>query len=409
MRPLAMPRTVDFWFDYTCPYAYLASTQIESVARDAGATLTWCPMLLGGVFRAVGTAQKLFATLSPAKARHNANDLDRWAALFGVSLVMPAGHPFRSVEALRATLATGCDPRVIHGFFRAYWVDGREVSAPDTLRDVLAAAGHDADAVIARLGDDDLRDDLRRRTDEAIARGIFGAPAFVLDGETLLWGQDRMHFIHRGARSAPADGALITARSAMAHTLDIYWDFSSPYAYLGSTQAEALAKRTGATLSWKPMLLGGVFKSIGQANVPMQTWSAAKQQYILRDMHQWAEYWGVPFQFPAVFPVNSIKALRTYLALPESRQGAFREAVFRAYWAEGKDISQDDVLRAYLGDDADAVMARTQSPEVKQALIDATQKAVDLGVFGAPTWVVDGAELFWGQDRIPLVERALAK
>jgi 2-hydroxychromene-2-carboxylate isomerase len=191
------------------------------------------------------------------------------------------------------------------------------------------------------------------------------------------------------------------------HSLEIYWDFSSPFAYLGSTQAEALAARTGATLTWRPMLLGGVFRTIGQADVPLSTWSPAKQRYYFEDMTRWAAFWGVPFKFPSRFPMNSLKAMRAYLSLPEAKRAAFRERTFRAYWAEDRDIADDGVLRELLGEGADEVLARTQDPAVKKELVDATQRAVDAGVFGAPTWVVDGKELFWGQDRIPLVERAL--
>jgi 2-hydroxychromene-2-carboxylate isomerase len=191
------------------------------------------------------------------------------------------------------------------------------------------------------------------------------------------------------------------------HTLEIYWDFSSPFAYLGSTQAEKLAQRTGATLAWRPMFLGGLFRSIGQADVPLSTWSQAKQKYYFADMHRWAEYWGVPFTFPTRFPMMTVKAMRAYLALPEGRRDAYREKTFRAYWAEDRDINDDGVLKELLGEGADAVLAKTQDAAVKKELVDATQKAVDAGVFGAPTWIVDGKELFWGQDRIPLVERAL--
>jgi 2-hydroxychromene-2-carboxylate isomerase len=126
-------------------------------------------------------------------------------------------------------------------------------------------------------------------------------------------------------------------------------------------------------------------------------------------MMRWAAYWSVPFKFPASFPVSSLKAMRTYLALPEERQGEFRARTFRAYWSEDRNIADDAVLRELVGEGADAVLARTQDPAVKKALVDATQRAVEAGVFGAPTWVVDGKELFWGQDRIPLVERALAQ
>ncbi len=193
--------TLDFWFDYSCPYAYLASTQVPALAARTGATLVYRPMLLGGVFAAHGTPQKLFATLSVAKAAHNARDLDRWADLFGVPLVMPAAHPFRTVEALRATVACGVDPRVVTALYRAYWVEGRGPSEESVLRKALGDAGHDADRILHAITEPAAKDDLRRRTDEAIALGIFGAPAFVVKGQ-LYWGQDRMHFVERALTAA---------------------------------------------------------------------------------------------------------------------------------------------------------------------------------------------------------------
>jgi 2-hydroxychromene-2-carboxylate isomerase len=195
----------------------------------------------------------------------------------------------------------------------------------------------------------------------------------------------------------------------MAHSLDLYWDFSSPYAYFGSTQAEALAARTGATLRWRPMLLGGLFRAIGQADAPILTFSQAKQRHVMKDLERWAEYLEVPYKFPTRFPMVTIKPLRVYLALPEERRGGFRERTFRAYWAEDRDIADDGELRALIGEDADAILARTADPAIKEELKVATEKAAAAGVFGAPTWVVDETELFWGQDRIPLVERALRK
>jgi 2-hydroxychromene-2-carboxylate isomerase len=190
-------KQLDFWFDYSCPYAYLGSTQVEALARRTGAELTFRPMLLGGVFRAVGAPQNMMDVLSPPKALHNLNDMLRWAEFFGVPLSVPGGHPFRTVEALRATLLTRCDPAVIHGFYRAYWIDGQKPSEPATLRAVLSAAGHDPDAILAHLQDDAVKDDLRRRTDEAIALGIFGAPTFIVNGAQLYWGQDRIDFVER--------------------------------------------------------------------------------------------------------------------------------------------------------------------------------------------------------------------
>lgn len=402
-----MPTTLDYWFDYTCPYAYLGSVGVEALAARTGLPLRWRPMLLGGVFKAHDTPQRLFETLSPAKARHNAEDLQRQAARYGVTLVMPPSHPMRSVEALRATLATGCDARVIHGFYRAYWVEGRPISERAVIADVVRAAGHDVDAVLAAIETPAVKEALRAATDEAIALGVFGAPTYAYEGETW-WGQDRADLVAfrvlgDAARAPEAPAAAPTGR-----TLEIYWDFSSPYAYLGAVQAEALARSTGATLVWRPMLLGGVFKAIGQVDVPLSTYPPPKQRHTGLDLERQAAYLGVPFRFPSRFPMNSVKALRAWLALPEPRRADFCARTFRAYWGEDRDIADDAVLAALIGDDADAVLERSRSPEVKAALHEATRRAVDAGVFGAPTWVVDSRELFWGQDRVPLVARALS-
>ncbi|MCC6648437.1 MAG: 2-hydroxychromene-2-carboxylate isomerase [Polyangiaceae bacterium] len=399
--------TLEFWFDYSCPYAYLAASAVEALAARARAELSWQPFLLGGVFRAVGTPQKLFATLSAQKAQHNARDLDRWADELGVTLRMPDAHPFRTVEALRATLLTGCDPRVIHGFYSAYWVGGRPVSAPDTLHDVLSAAGHDAASIVGRLGD--ARDELTRRTDRALAKGVFGAPALVV-GDELFWGQDRLPFVERALTGARVElTPPTTRRPTVPHKLEVFFDFSSPFAYLGCSQVDAVAARTGCDVTWRPFLLGGLFKAIGQVDVPLNTWSEAKRLYTFKDMMRWAEHWGVPLRFPSRFPTNSLKALRLYLALPEARRDAYRGRVFTAYWAEDRDITDDGVLRELLGADADAAFARAQTPEVKDALKTATEDAAKRGVFGAPTFIVDGEELFWGQDRLGLVEARLRK
>lgn len=397
-------RECSFWFDYSCPYAYLASTQVEALAARCDARLVFEPMLLGGVFRANGTAQNLSEVLSPAKKRHNELDMARWAEHFGVPLNKPAGHPMRTVEALRATLACGIDPKVVHGFFRAYWVEGREPSARETIRDVVTAAGHDADAVLARIDEAATKDDFRARTDRAIELGIFGAPAFVVDGK-MWWGQDRMHFVAEALGAKPATPAPVAPTRP--HVLEVYFDFSSPFSYLGLSQAEALAERTSAKLVVRPMLLGALFKAIGTPDAPMLTWSVAKQRYTMEDMLRWSSHWSTPLKWPSRFPINSVKALRCYLALPEERRKAFRDATYHAFWAEDRDIANDDVLRSLLGDGADEILAKTQTKEVKDALFAATQHAVEAGVFGAPTWVVDGEHLFWGQDRLPLVEAAL--
>ncbi len=192
---------IDFWFDFSCPYAYLASTQRHKLAREAESIVTPQPFLLGGVFRALGQAQNLSVTLSAPKARHNRLDVIRWAAWFDVPLHTPLRHPNRPVEALRALLAT---PRehwdaVIDAFYSLYWVEGADISDVNVLRQRLTDLGLEADAILALAQTDAIKDDLRARTAHALAQGVFGAPAFVVNGQ-LFWGQDRLPFVVRAAQ-----------------------------------------------------------------------------------------------------------------------------------------------------------------------------------------------------------------
>ena len=325
-----------------------------------------------------------------------------------MTLTMPAAHPLRTVEALRATLLTGIDPRVVDGFYRAYWIDGRGPSEEATMRDVLGAAGHDASAILVAAFDE-KKDDLRRRTDQAIALGIFGAPAFVVGGE-MYWGQDRIELVEKALlASERLTGNRNTGVTRTWDTLSSSIGISlrrSPT--WGAFRAEALAgPHRGAALEWRPMLLGAVFKAIGTADAPILTWSDAKRSYFFKDLTRWAAHLGVPFKFTSRFPMSTVKPIRVWFALPEARRAAFRDATFRAYWADDRDISDEATLRDLIGDGADEVIARCATKEVKDALFAGTQRAIDAGVFGAPTWIVDGKDLFWGQDRIVLVERAL--
>ncbi|MGF1469888.1 MAG: 2-hydroxychromene-2-carboxylate isomerase [Sandaracinaceae bacterium] len=199
---------VHFWFDFSCPYAYLGSTRIEAVASENGGRVRWRPFLLGGVFVALGVPPDLTHAIAPAKQRHNACDLARWADVFGVPFRFPDRHPRRTVTALRALLAAPEDrwSPAIHGLYRAYWVEGRAVETPEVVREVLDEAGADGAACIDAAGTPALKAELRRRTDEALALGVFGAPTMFVDGE-MFWGQDRLDWVGRALRSR-RDGAV---------------------------------------------------------------------------------------------------------------------------------------------------------------------------------------------------------
>ena len=407
-------KRVELYYDFSCPYAYLASTQIEALCARTGADLVWRPMLLGGVFKALGTPDG--PSLLPARARLNLLDMHRWADWFGVPLVMPPGHPNRTVLALRAALAAeaaGSDglARASKALFHAYWALGRDVSRPEVVREALDAVGLDGASLLQRADDPALKDALRARTDEAVSRGVFGAPMMfvTVDGKTeTFWGQDRLHFVEEALGGKPpprAPDQLVASGREVA----FFFDFSSPFAYLASTQIEAVARRAGATVRWRPFLLGGLFKAIGTPDVPLFAMPEPKRRLAAVDMSRWAAHHGAPFRPPSRFPMSSVKALRMVLQLPDAERPPLVHALFQAYWADDRDLADETELAAVagsLGLDGAALVAGTRSEAMKAALREATEEAQRAGLCGAPSFLI-GDLLFWGQDRLAFVERAL--
>lgn len=435
---------VEFWFDFSCPYAYLASQRVEEICAAARVPLVLSPMLLGGVFRLTGSGDGPMATLSPPKAANNTRDMMRWADRLGVTLRIPPAHPMRTVRALRTMLGLPGErwSAAMHALYAAYWQHGEDMTSADVIAAALARAGIPADEIAAAAAGADgeaAKDDLRRRTDQAVAHGIFGAPAMVVHRDAgaspiLLWGQDRLHWLAAvlagwdpDATAPPITPALasrapappLATPPASAHgrpgrtsetgaALDFWFDYSSPFAYLGSTQIAELAREAGATVRWRPMLLGALFKDIGTPDVPLFAMCEAKRNYTSREIGRWARWWDVPFRFPSRFPMRTVAPLRlTLLAGDAAERLAAR--VFRAYWVEDRDIGDAAVLRELAREAGvdPALVDRTGEPGVKQALVDSTAAARAAGVFGAPTCIVNGVHLFWGQDRLELVDAAL--
>ncbi len=196
----------------------------------------------------------------------------------------------------------------------------------------------------------------------------------------------------------------------MTAKLEYFYDFSSPYAYLASRAAEEVAHAHGAELVWRPFLLGAVFKAIGGEIVPIAAATDQKRKVLHADIHRYAEWRGLAFAWPTIFPMNTIAALRVVLQLEGDDHARAARRIFDAYWGEDRDISDLAVLRALLdeiGLDGAALIAGCADAEVKERLKAATAEAVARGVCGAPSFFV-GDLLFWGQDRLEtLVARAL--
>lgn len=189
-------------------------------------------------------------------------------------------------------------------------------------------------------------------------------------------------------------------------TVDVHFDYSSPFAYLGTTQIERVATEAGGVVRWKPFLLGALFKSLGTPLVPLHSFPESKRRHQRLELDRWADHWGVPFRFTSHFPLRTVEALRLTLLAPELERGALIHRVMRAAWVDDEDVADASVLARCAGDVGldPALVSRTG--EAKEALRRATEEAEAVGCPGAPSFVVEG-EVYWGQDRLHFVSAAL--
>jgi 2-hydroxychromene-2-carboxylate isomerase len=194
-----MPTPIDFYFDFSSPYGYIASTQIDALGAKHGRAVTWRPFLLGAVFK-VSEARPL-TQLPPIKSNYFVHDFPRSARMFGISYKMPAAFPFMAVQASRAyywladrdaAKATAFAKAVYHAAFG----EGRDVAPAEAVADIGAGLGIDRAAMLAAVNDATVKDRLRVEVDEAIKRGVFGSPFIFVDGEGF-WGADRLPHVER--------------------------------------------------------------------------------------------------------------------------------------------------------------------------------------------------------------------
>jgi 2-hydroxychromene-2-carboxylate isomerase len=190
--------------------------------------------------------------------------------------------------------------------------------------------------------------------------------------------------------------------------LDFWLEYASTYSYPAAERIRALARAAGVTVRWRPFLLGPIFQSQGWSTSPFNIYPQ-KGQYMWRDMERICQSLGLPLQRPEPFPQNSILAARVALiGFAGSWGEEFSRAVYRAEFAEGRNIADTAVIADILGKlklDPAAVFERAQAPENKARLRSETDEAKRIGIFGAPSFVTADGELFWGNDRL---EAALA-
>jgi 2-hydroxychromene-2-carboxylate isomerase len=198
-------------------------------------------------------------------------------------------------------------------------------------------------------------------------------------------------------------------------SLEFFFDCSSPWTYFAFEGIQPLAADCGVPISWRPILVGGIFNTVnptvyaGRENpVPVKT------NYMMKDMQDWSAHLNLPIKMmPRVFPVNSVKAMRGCILLePQGKLVPFARAVFESYWRDDQDISQDAVLTQIctrLGLDPAGFFAGIADAKIKETLRLNTDEAVARGAFGTPTIYVNKTDMYFGNDRLPLVRAALLR
>jgi 2-hydroxychromene-2-carboxylate isomerase len=200
----------------------------------------------------------------------------------------------------------------------------------------------------------------------------------------------------------------------MGKKLEFFYDCSSPWTYLAFSRIEIVAKSHCAELIWKPFLVGGVFNAVNPSVYESRVRPVKpKALYYEKDLRDWAEFYGLKINpRPTVFPVNSVKAMRgAFVALEHGKISPYSRRVFESYWGEDHDISQDSVLRDIVREvslEEGEFFEKIAAPEYKDRLRRNTEELIARGGFGSPTIFVDGS-LFFGNDRLMLVEHALAR
>lgn len=185
--------------------------------------------------------------------------------------------------------------------------------------------------------------------------------------------------------------------------LDFWYEFASPYSFLSALRIEALAETAGVTLRWRPFLLGPIFAAQGWSTSPFILFPS-RGRYMWRDLERQTARGGIPLVKPDPFPQNSLVAARVALAGREAGWlPAFSKALFSAAFCEGRNIAEEAVLSAALrqaGADPGVAFPTSRSEEVKGRLRAEIEYAKSIGIFGAPTFVTEDGELFWGDDRL---------
>jgi 2-hydroxychromene-2-carboxylate isomerase len=343
--------TLVFNYDISCPFAYIASTRVQALAERTNATLIYRPVLLGAIYRATSAPQGAGGSASdvynPTKKAVAGASMARTLRRYKIKYNPPPEHPRRSVDALRLLYCVDGKERarLTEKLFEAYWFTRRDITNKTVLLDIARECGI-THLTLDSFSNSSARKELENATAEAIARGAFGVPGFWIPNTTwtdvngksqtgrFFWGQDRMHFVEATLLSSSSWSSIPNLQTLMPRCipstsqhpktkLEFWFDFSSPWAFLGYTQLARL-RRTypNLTIVLKPFLLGILFREIGAPNMPMLAISKAKAYWSRQDHADWTSWWNavnaaqgksdrdISFEWASTFPIRTPTVLR---------------------------------------------------------------------------------------------------
>ena len=414
---------VDFYFDIVCPFAYLASTQINQLCSRYNVTLTWKPVLLGGLYEfskaKQGKQNSAMSVVPPVKRLYFSRDAQWQQHRFKITQKYPTGWPTRTLPVQRLLTAITdnqqrmeCAQRLYHDL----WVENVDITKRSYLQSLALEFGTD----IKMIDDPDIKRKLTENTRNATRKyNMFGVPTMVvrvskdLSREHVFFGVDRLPFLNMLLRDQSMTQtpkmllewpSLSQFADSSSNSIEFFFDFASPFSFLGYMRLHEF-KPFADRIILKPVVLGALFKAAGTVGTPMARASPIKAKYMGMDMQRWFTAAGVPWKMNSKFPLRTILPLRVFLVDHRTV-----DCIFKGCWQSDIDISNPKVLRQWLDrngfDGAKLIERASTDKSIKQELKDNSEFAVKKKMFGVPTYVVNQAydRFCFGQDRMYFVK-----
>ena len=410
---------MEFYFDFACPFAYIASTRVEAAASRAGVDVHYIPIVLGGLYLSTNAPQKKTSAstvMSRHKLRAVSADLRSQARRHGVRFAPGRlSPPSRTLPALRAV--TGL-PLLLRGpavaaLYAACWVGKQDLGDPDVVLAVLAPLGLDLD-IAALMENKSVKATLREETDALAAAGAIGVPCFSLPGhDRIVWGGQFLPMVERALGNQGAflpryvAPPLVLPDTESKHrvTVTFYFDLGDPFSALAAHMIRQVAAETNARIQYVPIHARSLFEQIGTCladTVP------AKRKLLHASIGLWKDWYGahdliVPSKdsFVASMIRPGMEAHHGAIArvTDQTARGLLTHSLFETLWNTPHD------------DDSSASASSPADLE-ERALVDGlVEDAVAMGVCGTPSFIVDSdpSTLVWGQDRLNVLADLLAR